>query len=78
MIIRHYVDQDWIQVWAIIEPVFRAGETYAFSPNITEQEARHVWIEIPEITFVNRTNPLWVPMSATAVTSSPKQLADRE
>lgn len=52
MIIRHYVDQDWIQVWAIIEPVFRAGETYAFSPNITEQEARHVWIEIPEITFV--------------------------
>ena len=52
MIIRPYVDQDWSQVWAIIEPVFRAGETYAFSPNITEQEARLVWIEIPEITFV--------------------------
>ena len=52
MIIRPYVNQDWSQVWAIIEPVFRAGETYAFSPNITEQEARHVWIEIPEITFV--------------------------
>jgi L-amino acid N-acyltransferase YncA len=52
MLIRPYLDQDWYQVWAIIKPVFRAGETYAFSPNITEREARHVWIEIPEITFV--------------------------
>ena len=46
MIIRNYVDRDWPQVWEIIEPVFRAGETYAFSPNITEEEAYRVWIEI--------------------------------
>ena len=52
MLIRPYLDQDWYQVWAIIEPVFRAGETYAFSPKITQQEARHVWIEKPEVTFV--------------------------
>lgn len=52
MTIRPYRDQDWPLVWKIIKPVFRAGETYAFSPDITEEEARQVWIEKPEITFV--------------------------
>ncbi len=50
--IRPYQDQDWPSVWTIIKPVFRAGETYAFSPDITEEQARKVWIEKPEITFV--------------------------
>ena len=52
MIIRPYQDQDWPFVWAIIKPVFRAGETYAFSPDINEEQARLVWIEKPETTFV--------------------------
>ncbi len=52
LIIRPYQEQDWPFVWAIIEPVFHAGETYAFSPNITEEEARQVWIKKPEKTFV--------------------------
>ena len=50
--IRPYQDQDWPSVWTIIKPVFRAGETYAFSPEISEQEAKKVWIEKPEVTFV--------------------------
>ena len=53
MIIRPYQDQDWPFVWTIIKPVFQAGETYAFSPDITEEEARLVWIEKPEITLVD-------------------------
>ena len=52
MIIRPFQDQDWPLVWKIIMPVFRAGETYAFSPDISEEEAHKVWIEKPEITFV--------------------------
>lgn len=52
MIIRKFEEQDWPRVWRIIEPVFRAGETYAFSPDITKEEAYHVWIESPEVTFV--------------------------
>jgi ribosomal protein S18 acetylase RimI-like enzyme len=52
MIIRPYQDQDWPFVWTVIKPVFQAGETYAFSPDITEEEARLVWIEKPEITLV--------------------------
>jgi ribosomal protein S18 acetylase RimI-like enzyme len=52
MIIRPFQDQDWPLVWKIIMPVFRAGETYAFSPDISEEEAHKVWIEKPEITYV--------------------------
>ena len=52
MIIKPFQDQDWPTVWKIIKPVFRAGETYAFSPDISEEQARQVWIEKPEITFV--------------------------
>ncbi|MCS5592862.1 MAG: GNAT family N-acetyltransferase, partial [Gammaproteobacteria bacterium] len=32
--------------------VFREGETYAFSPDITEQEAHKVWIELPMKTWI--------------------------
>lgn len=52
LIIRTYQEQDWPFVWGIIKPVFRAGETYAFSPDISEEQAHKVWIEKPEITFV--------------------------
>jgi len=33
-------------------PVFRAGETYAFSPDITKEEAHKAWVEVPLATFV--------------------------
>jgi ribosomal protein S18 acetylase RimI-like enzyme len=39
-------------VWPINELVFRAGETYAYSPEITEQEAHKIWIEMPQETYV--------------------------
>ena len=42
----------WAAVWRILEPVFRAGETYAFAPDIDEAEARHHWIDVPRATFV--------------------------
>ena len=35
-----------------MEPVFRAGETYAFDPAITEVEAHRVWVELPAATYV--------------------------
>jgi ribosomal protein S18 acetylase RimI-like enzyme len=50
--IRPFREQDWLSVWSIIEPVFRAGETYPFSPNISEVEAYQAWIEKPSSTFV--------------------------
>ncbi len=50
--IHPFEERHWPPVWRIIEPVFRAGETYAFSPDITEAQARHAWVEIPAATFV--------------------------
>lgn len=53
--IRLFTENDWPAVWAIIEPVFRAGETYAYSPEISEEDAHHAWIEKPAATFVAET-----------------------
>ncbi len=49
---RKFQKDDWNRVWQIIEPVFRAGETYAYSPEISEEGARKVWIELPQETYV--------------------------
>ena len=50
--IRAFEESDWAITWKIVEPVFRAGETYTFSPDITEEEAHKVWVELPVSTFV--------------------------
>ncbi len=50
--VREYMPGDWAALWAIMEPVFRAGETYAFDPAISEAEAQRVWIELPAATYV--------------------------
>ncbi len=52
IVIRPSVESEWLAIWQILEPVFRAGETYAFAPEITEAEAYHVWVETPLATFV--------------------------
>jgi L-amino acid N-acyltransferase YncA len=43
--IRAYEPDDWPAVWALLEPVFRAGETFPHDPAITEAEARLLWVE---------------------------------
>ncbi|MDN3520973.1 GNAT family N-acetyltransferase [Halomonas ramblicola] len=45
--LRAYRPEDWPALWAFIEPVFRAGETYAVPRDITEQDAHRLWIELP-------------------------------
>ncbi|MGD1899699.1 MAG: GNAT family N-acetyltransferase [Phormidesmis sp.] len=50
--IRRFESVDWPHVWSILEPVFRAGETYAFSPDISEAEAHNVWVDRPKTTYV--------------------------
>lgn len=51
--IRPLAQSDWPAVWGILEPVFRAGETYAFDPGITESEAYRTWVEVPDAAFVS-------------------------
>jgi RimJ/RimL family protein N-acetyltransferase len=50
--IRLLEDEDWISVWKILEPIFRAGETYAYPRDISEQDARRRWTGAPNEVFV--------------------------
>ena len=50
--IRRFENADWPSTWAILEPVFRQGETYSFAADISESDAKKVWVEAPEATFV--------------------------
>ena len=43
--IRPFVATDWPAVWALLEPVFRAGETFPHDPTISEGNARVAWVE---------------------------------
>ena len=43
--IRPYWAADWPAVWALLEPVFRAGETFPHDPAISEAEAQVAWVE---------------------------------
>jgi L-amino acid N-acyltransferase YncA len=43
--IRPYGPADWPAVWALLEPVFRAGETFPHDPAITEAEAQEAWVQ---------------------------------
>ena len=50
--IRKYSKQDWEQLWKILEPVFREGDTYAVHQDVSEGEAHHTWIEEPLAVYV--------------------------
>lgn len=50
--IRPYGPGDWPAVWALLEPVFRAGETFPHDPAIPEAEARAAWVEQSQAVMV--------------------------
>ena len=49
--IRAAKGEDWPVLWEIIEPVFRAGETFPQARDITEAEARRTWLTLPTATY---------------------------
>lgn len=51
-IIRRITDADWDNVWAIMKPVVRAGETYPYARDMTAAEAHKMWLDIPEVSYV--------------------------
>jgi GNAT superfamily N-acetyltransferase len=51
--VREFSDSDWPQVWAIVREVVRAKESFPYDPDVTEEQARQVWIEAsPGLTVV--------------------------
>lgn len=50
--IVEFQEPHWDLLWPILKTVFEAGETYPYSPEISEQEAYKNWIELPQQTYV--------------------------
>ena len=50
--IRPYEPADWPEVWALLEPVFRAGETFPHDPAITPEQAQVAWVEQTQAVMV--------------------------
>ena len=47
MTIRRATEGDWPQIWPIFDATVRAGETYAYPPDLTPDSARDLWMERP-------------------------------
>ncbi|CAN5395002.1 GNAT family N-acetyltransferase [soil metagenome] len=45
--IRLATETDWPAIWPIVEAVVRAGETYAYPRDLTEDAARALWMVSP-------------------------------
>ncbi|MFT7697664.1 MAG: L-amino acid N-acyltransferase YncA [Reinekea sp.] len=52
MTIRAATKADWNSIWPIFHEIVSAGDTYAYEPNITAEQAKTIWLEIPRKTFV--------------------------
>ncbi|MEP7090409.1 MAG: GNAT family N-acetyltransferase [Nocardioidaceae bacterium] len=53
MEIRSATGADWPQVWPVFRDIVRAGETYAYDPDLTSEQARDLWLtRPPEATVV--------------------------
>ena len=50
--IRRAVAEDASEIWSILEPVFRAGETYMIARDISKDEATSYWCGPSHETFV--------------------------
>ena len=52
MLIRLATAGDWPAIWSILEPIFRAGETYALPRDISESAAKTFWLGPDRTVFV--------------------------
>lgn len=52
MNIREATKADWEGIWAIFREIVSAGETYAYDPATTRNEAEKIWLEAPGKVFV--------------------------
>lgn len=50
--IRDFDASDWPEVWAILEPVIRAGETFPHPVGMSEHDARENWVDSPRFSMV--------------------------
>ncbi len=52
MIIREAEESDFNDIWLIFYEIASVGETYAYPRDITQKEAKRIWLELPRKTYV--------------------------
>ena len=45
---------DWPEVWAVLEPVFRAGDSYPLPLDVSEADAKSYWLKLDAYNAVAR------------------------
>ena len=56
MNIREATDNDFDGIWPIFNEIVSAGETYAYPPETTKEEAFQLWMRVPRKTYVVEDN----------------------
>ena len=56
MLIRPATDADWNALWAIMEPIIRAGETYPLPRDMDKASALAYWVSAGHEVFVAEEN----------------------
>jgi L-amino acid N-acyltransferase YncA len=50
--IRPALTTDFPAIWSIFQPIVAAGDTFAYGPETTTEEARRIWMNSPAEPFV--------------------------
>ena len=50
--IRAVIAADWPDIWEIFQHVVKKGDTYPYAPDIAEADAKALWIDLPQATYV--------------------------
>ncbi len=52
ILIREATDADFEAIWPIFHAVVKTGDTYAYPPTTSKEEARSIWLQKPLKTYV--------------------------
>ena len=52
IVVRALRESDWPAVWRFMEAVIRAGETYPYALDMTQEQAHDMWIGVTEAAYV--------------------------
>ena len=52
MLIKEVVDNDFDNIWPLFHQIASDGETYAYAPDISKDDARKLWINFSRKTFI--------------------------
>ena len=56
MNIREATEKDFEAIWPIFNEIVVAGETYAYPPDTSRDEALQLWLRLPQKTYVAEQN----------------------